>query len=197
MTYTGGGVWKAIQIPTQLDNLSSVKKQRYIKLHPDEILSENVTGKKYDYTFYIDGSLRITCDIKPLVYSLIEDGRKIAIHNHYCRNCLYVEAAACVYMKKLQYNEAIQQIQAYKREGFPENFGLFETPVIIRKCNDSKLASVMQDWWQEIERYTHRDQLSLTYVLWKNGLDCSYIFSLGNNVWENPYFMYYPHNHTL
>ena len=27
----------------------------------------------------------------------------------------------------------------------------------------------MEDWWKEIEKYSNRDQVSLPYVLWKNG----------------------------
>ena len=26
----------------------------------------------------------------------------------------------------------------------------------------------MEAWWNEIEKYSHRDQLSFNYVLWKN-----------------------------
>ena len=189
ITHRGGGhTWRAIPVPARLDGLSNVKKQRYIKLHPDEILPEG-----YDYTVYIDGSFRITCDIKPLVYSLIDDGRTIAMHMHYLRDCIYDEAAACFAGGVLTYEATRQQMDFYRSQGMPEHFGLPESPVIIRKCNDIELHGIMNDWWKEIERFTHRDQLSLPYVLWKNGKDISYIYSLGGNVWKNPCFLYYVH----
>ena len=191
----GGGLnFRVLRVPEHLSGLNSVRQQRYIKLHPDEVLSEEATGRKYDYTVYIDGSLRITCDIKPLVYSLIESGKSIAIHEHFIRDCIYDEAFACYLANKADIRLIRKQMDFYRSEGMPEHFGLPETPTIIRKCNDSYLQKVMHEWWLQIDRFTHRDQLSLPYVLWKNGLDMSYIFSLGNNVWRNPYFLAYRHN---
>ena len=166
-----------------------MKQQRYLKLHPDEIIPS-----KYDYTVYIDGSLRITCDIKPLVYSLIDSGKSIAIHDHYVRDCIYDEAQILYIVNKANEDELKKQVIFYKKEGMPEHFGLLETPVIIRKSNDPELKGIMNAWWEQIERFTHRDQLSLPYVLWKSGKGMEYVFSLGDNVWRNPYFLYYVHN---
>lgn len=184
-----------IPVPEHLEGLSSVKKQRYIKLHPDEVLSEDMTGKKYDYTIYLDGSARITCDIKPLVYSLIDSGKSIAIHQHADVDCIYDEAQNCWIRGKAKWKDFREQMKSYRQEGMPRHFGLHETSVIIRKCNDPELHSVMDEWWRQIERYSHRDQLSLSYALWKNGLDMSYVFSLGNRVSRNTYFLGYPHHY--
>ena len=169
-----------------------MKKNRYIKLHPDEFLE--FTGKKYDYSVYIDGSLRITCDIKPLVYSLIEDGRTIAIHDHSNLHSVYEESTLLKFLRKARSKDIDKQIDFYRSEGFPDNTGFFENTVLIRKCYDAELQGIMRDWWEQVERFTHRDQLSLPYVLWKNGKNASYVFSLGDNVWRNPYFLYYKHN---
>ncbi|MBQ6112253.1 MAG: DUF616 domain-containing protein [Synergistaceae bacterium] len=187
-----GKAWKIISVPERLSGLSNTKKNRYMKIHHDETLE--LTGKKYDYCVYIDGSLRITCDIKPLVYSLIESGKNIAIHHHRIRDCIYSERNDILMLNKAKAKDIDRQLDFYRKEGMPEHFGLLENTVIIRKCNDSKLNDIMHQWWLQVERFTHRDQLSLPYVLWKNGLTCSYIFSLGTNVWRNPYFLYHPHN---
>ena len=183
-----------LPVPGHLEGLNNAKKNRYIKLHPDEILSEENTGKKYDYTVYLDGSIRITCDIKPLVYSLIESGKSIAIHKHPGVDCIYDEAQNCWIIGKVKWKDAAEQMKTYRQEGMPEHFGLHETSIIIRKCNDPELHSVMNEWWKQIERYSHRDQLSLSYALWKTGHDISYVFSLGNKAGKNPYFLMYPHN---
>ena len=186
--------FRVLPVPESLSGLSNAKKNRYMKLHPDEVLSEAVTGKKYDYTIYIDSSMRITCDIKPLVYSLIASGKSIAVHNHRVRDCIYDEGQQIWIFGRLDRRSIWEQLDFYRSEGMPKHFGLLENTVLIRKSNDSQLQDIMHQWWQQIERFTHRDQLSLPYVLWKNGLDMSYIFSLGTNVWDNPYFLYYPHN---
>ena len=186
--------FRIMRVPESLDGLNNVRRQRYTKLHPDEVLSESVTGKKYDYTVYIDGSMRITCDIKPLVYSLIVSGKSFGIHKHFSRDCLYDEAELLMIGSSISSKDIREQTDFYSREGMPRHFGLPETTVLIRRCNDPQLQDIMQQWWLQIERFTHRDQISLPYVLWKNGLDMSYLFSLGNNVWQNPYFLYHAHN---
>ena len=185
---------KVLPVPSGLEGLSDVKKSRYFKLYPDEVLSYENTGKKYDYTIYIDGSMRITCDIKPLVYSLIASGKSIAIHEHSSVDCIYDEAQNCWIIGKVKWKDAREQINFYRQEGMPRHFGLHENSVIIRKCNDPELHRVMDEWWRQIKRYCHRDQLSLSYALWKNGHDMSYVFSLGKNIRRNPYFLEYPHN---
>ena len=165
-------------------------------MHPDEVINEGTTGKHYDYTVYIDGSLRITCDIKPLVYALANSGLTFASHRHYLYDSPYDEAYDCAYHKKADYSLLKEQMNFYHQEGLPEYTCYFENTVLIRKTNDAELNAIMSDWWEQITRFTHRDQLSFPYVLWKHGKDGSYVFSLGNNVWRNPYFLRYPHNRS-
>ena len=157
-------------------------------------MPEGVTGRKYDYTCWIDGSLRITCDIKPMVYSLIDDGRSIAMHRHYRRDCLFDDMEACYIYGRVKRKAIMPQRVFYESEGMPKHWGLLETPFIIRKWGDEEVMRVMAEWWGQIERYSHRDQFSLTYVLWKNGKTIDWVFQLGGNVWKNPYFLYYYHN---
>ena len=187
-----GKVWNVIHSPLLQEGMSNAKRNRYMKLHHDEMLE--LTGRKYDYSIYIDGSIRIICDIKPLVYSLIESGKTLAIHHHRIRDCIYEERNDILMQNKARAKDIDEQLNFYRNDGMPEHFGLFENTILIRKCNDSKLNDIMHQWWLQVERFTQRDQLSLPYVLWKNGLDCSYVFSLGNNVWNNPYFLFYNHN---
>ena len=59
-----------------------------------------------------------------------------------------------------------KQIDLYKKEGFPKHFGLNETNVIIRRKNES-VRKVMDLWEDFLRKYSHRDQMSFNYVLWK------------------------------
>ena len=184
-------VWKVLKVPSALDNLDNARKNRYLKINHDYAMS--LTGKHYDYCIYVDGNCRITCDIKPLVYSLIESGKTVAIHDHSGATSPYDEAPSTWLGRGLSYKPIKEQMNFYKSEGLPKYVYCTENPVLIRKCNDPKLKDIMYQWWLQVERFTHRDQLSFPYVLWKNGLDSSYVFSLGNNVWKNPYFIFTMH----
>lgn len=53
--------------------------------------------------------------------------------------------------------------------------GLTENNVIYRKHKDPRCIKVMEDWWYMVENYSRRDQLSLFYVLWKNGEQMTYL----------------------
>ena len=44
----------------------------------------------------------------------------------------------------------------------------------------------MEDWWSEIEKYSHRDQLSFNYALWKN--PDSSVLLLDKNIYRSKYF---------
>lgn len=176
--------WKRITFKeANIDNLTPLEQARYVKTHPHLFFAD------YDYSMFIDGNIQITCDIKPLFYSLHEKNKTIAIHEHQCRDCIYDEAKAIYILGKAKFFDIHKQISNYKKALFPEHYGLFETNVLIRKHNDSICMKIMEDWWNQIEMFTKRDQLSFTYVLWKNNLTKDYIFSLGNNSRKNPYFI--------
>ena len=52
---------------------------------------------------------------------------------------------------------------------FPDNKGLSENSLIIRKHNDMKCINFMEKWFNEIKNNSHRDQLSFGYIFWKTG----------------------------
>ena len=52
----------------------------------------------------------------------------------------------------------------------PRNYGLNETNIIYRKHNSKKIKKIMTEWWNMIKNYSKRDQLSLSYILWKNNI---------------------------
>ena len=53
--------------------------------------------------------------------------------------------------------------------GYPRNNGLYELPVSIRKNTDNiKILNLR--WWEQICRYSSRDQISMPFVLWKTNI---------------------------
>lgn len=181
-------VWEKIPIPDKLKSkMNSLSQARYIKTHPHEFF------QNYDYSMFIDGNVRITCDIMPLLYSMITEDKVMAIHHHQVRDCIYDEAKAIFAAGKASIHELQTQAKHYKAEGFPAHFGLFETNIVIRKHNDEKCIGIMDVWWNQIEKFTKRDQMSFTYSLWKNGETADAVFSLGNNSRLNPYFIVSSH----
>jgi hypothetical protein len=58
----------------------------------------------------------------------------------------------------------------YRQAGYPENNGLTETNVLLRRHNDPLVVAAMEEWWQEFLSGAPRDQLSFGYVLWRQRL---------------------------
>lgn len=169
--------WKIEKIPSTLSSLSPVKQARYIKTHPHKFLSN------YELSVWIDGSVKILNDFSELINSSV-----IQIPQHPNRNCIYKEAVAVLKQKKDTKENIDKQIIKYHELGFPENYGLVQSNIIIRKHNDKNCIKLMEDWWNEIKNGSHRDQLSFNYVLWKNpNINISY---LNKYIYDSKFFFW-------
>lgn len=149
-----------LDIPVKSDGVAI---NRWIKLHPHKIFNE------YDFSIYVDGSIRIVADLMPWVLGLPPECF-LGIHKHPIRNRIITEMNAIVDYKKTNVKKLKQQISDYYKDGYDDSFGILEATVLIRKHNNVVCQNVMEDWWRELNRYQFRDQVSLPYVLWKNSI---------------------------
>lgn len=116
----------------------------------------------------------------------------MAFKKHPVRNCIYQELMACVKLKKETKEKAKTIYKFYIKEKFPENQGLYETNIIIRKHNNSECIKLMEMWTRELKKGSHRDQLSLNYCIWK--LKCQSIITVFSHSCFSQYFSVKPHN---
>ena len=157
-------VWELRPIPEELKGLTPVKQQRIIKICPHKYLSE------YDESIWVDGSIDILSNLNGFISKYCNNPNKsVFIRKHPCRACIYKEAIACISLKKDTAEHINPQIEKYKSEGFPSNYGLVESNIIYRKHNDPYCIKLMDLWANEILNGSHRDQLSFNYALWKTG----------------------------
>lgn len=132
---------------------SGVKAQREIKILAHKFLPE------YNLTVYIDGNMTLNKDVSDLV----NRGTDWIIKKHPNRTNIYQERIRIIQLKKDRATIVTNQIEDYKRNGFNDNL-LFESGFMIRR-NTPGVAKVSERWWKEVEKWSHRDQLSLPYVL--------------------------------
>lgn len=177
-------VWKRYPIEKfdeEINGFSNLEKARYFKLHPHKMFPE------YRYSMFIDANFQMVTDMRP-VFAQLEDNY-IAIHNQPGRDCVYQEATEIIVIGKADKAPVMEQMKAYKKEGFPQHYGLFRTCVMVREHNNEQCIKLMELWWKEINRFTKRDQLSFTYALWKMGLRKDTISNLGYDPRANPRFI--------
>ena len=169
-------MWKTREVKLS-EKLSNTEKNRYVKMHPDLLFPE------YDYSIYVDGSIKIISDLTPFVKSINEYG--IAVHKHSQRSCLYEELESAIISYKISRKEADQYRAFLESERMPSQYGLCECGIIARQHNNRTCKKVMEDWWEQFNSYIKRDQISLPYVLYKNNITINQVATLGENIYRN------------
>jgi hypothetical protein len=124
---------------------------------------------EYDLTIYHDGGH--FCLMHPLdiikTY-MPNDSDDLAVFKHRWNTCIYKEASD-VLREKVDVPELINpQVDYYRKNNYPENNGLYELPVLIRKKSD-KNNLINLRWWEQICKWSSRDQISFPVVLWSLG----------------------------
>jgi hypothetical protein len=141
------------------------------------------------YSVYVDGNIRIKSKLKPLVEHYLNKA-DIAVYTHPTRESVFREAQMCINTGKVSRSTAIQQMRSYKQAGFSDSIGLSENRVVYRRHGSDDLISTMHQWWQEVSNKTHRDQLSLMFVLWKTDMQFNLI---QQTVQDSSNFQIHPH----
>ncbi|WP_175612652.1 glycosyltransferase domain-containing protein [Fusobacterium mortiferum] len=153
------GIWKIKEL--EFDKLDNSKNNRWHKLNP------HLLFKEYEESIYLDGNVRI---LSKDFFKLIDKNDLFISTKHPQRKCLYKEAIECKKLK-LEKKEIIdKQIEKIKKAGFPQNYGLYEANILYRKHNKEKIIKMDEEWWDFVSKQAKRDQLSLTYVCWKNNV---------------------------
>lgn len=143
----------------------------------------------YDYIVWMDASIHINninfCN--DIILLLSNKKNYIYIFEHYIRNSIKAEYIASLKFKKYKDQDMFKQITDYYNTKFKnlkfKDSKLYECGFFIVK-NNSSIEKLLDDWWNEVIKYTFQDQLSFPYVLWKNKI---IPYSLNNNINKNIY----------
>ncbi len=173
-------VWEFRPIPSELSGLTVVKQQRCVKICPHRYLPE------YDLSIWVDGSVKLIGELNEFVKDKCGDS-VISIPKHPKRTCIYKEEESVIAIKKDKKANTWPQMLRYKKEGFPANYGLVQSNIVIRKHNDEKCRAFMEDWASEVRRGSKRDQLSFDYVRWKHRDDVK-VNMLDKDTCQSKYF---------
>lgn len=160
------GPWKIEKL--QFSELDNGKNNRWHKMHP-HLLFPN-----YESSLYIDSNVYFRTGKIFEYISALPNDCIIALSPHPERDCIYEEAKFVLEIKLDKPEKVIPLVEKYRKEGFPEHFGLGENNVIFRHHNRLECIKLMDEWWNIFLEYSRRDQLSLFYLFWKNNTDFSF-----------------------
>lgn len=178
------GIWQIKKLVNKTD-LGNILNNRYHKILPYELFNDDV-----EQSIYVDSNCNI---LTPTLFNRVKHAQShLLIPLHFSTPCLYQEMD----WYERHHPELSAQINTMRclflADGFPFNYGMTENNIIYRHHSDQKVEKIMKNWWKYIRDYVPRDQLSLSYCLWKEGISVEDI-SMSNARIDLHNFVFYPH----
>ncbi len=163
---------------------------KFFKLQPHRIHEL----KGFDYAIWVDASAFILHqDFVKFMIDSLGDAPMMCFKHPENRDCIYQEAEYCKDMPKYRDQKVLEQVNAYRLDGFPEHNGLFACGMIV--YNLSTLPTqLLNMWWEHNLTYTYQDQLSLPYVAWKTGTK---VKALELDQYNNPYIAFSRNHNSI
>lgn len=112
---------------------------------------------------YIDANIQINCNLDDMIFKYMETD--FMVMNHPQRKNIIEEGDACIFLRKDKALTIDKQIAEYRREGYMPS-KLYACGVIARR-HSREVLDFSSAWYDQVKKYSHRDQLSLPYVSWK------------------------------
>ena len=186
---TNIGVWQIR--PVLYTNKDNTRICRYVKTHPEELLPG------YKASVWMDSNIQIARqDVYDRIVELYERDVLVASMCHPWRNCIYQEAF-CVLAECLEEEKIVLDWGRFlRKQNYPRNNGLFETNVLYRR--HTEITCKMDElWWQCIDSFSKRDQLSFNYVLWEKHIPAEYFLPPPLCARNTNELIFYTHKHDL
>ncbi|XP_027092826.1 uncharacterized protein LOC113749988 [Coffea eugenioides] len=125
------------------------------------------------YSIWVDSKSQFRRDPLGVLEALLWRSKSVlAISEHGARSSVYDEAKAVVKKNKATPEEVEVQLTQYRKDALPEDKrfngkkALAEASIIVRE-HTTTTNLFMCLWFNEVVRFTSRDQLSFPYVLWR------------------------------
>ena len=163
--------WKVLPIPKEVQNLnvSDIKKQRYIKIHPHKFF------KNYDLSIYIDANYIIKGDLDDFLKKILNPLDNIYItHLKFGKDLKFAIKKAKI--NKLDNHTLLDAIEKrYYDVRILRKPGIVNAGLIIRKHLKEDCIALMEKWWEEVERYSHVDDFEFNYAAYMTKIRFLYI----------------------
>ena len=186
-----GSRWQRINPDTILPMLppevygDPVLSNRWCKMHPHLLFPQHALS------VYLDSNFLIVSDLTALTACL--GYYPVAMFKHKQRTCVYKEIEACIIKGKAPRKMLEAHERLLREHGVPENYGLLEAPIIVRRHADPRCMTLMDAWWEAFLAGSRRDQIALADALWSLGIDPATVGTLGADYRDCDIFVMIPH----
>jgi len=172
--------------PSFFDHKDDRRRARRHKLSPQALFEKGYPDLLY--TMWCDGSLTPEA-ADPMDYLKFLEDNDLCTFRHSERACLYQEAEVCARYGKDEPDKIRMQTRKYRLEKMPYNDGLGETSVVLRR-QTPKMEQFNALWWDEVDQYSLRDQISFPYAVWRTKLEWS---QFPGTAWDGKLFFFASH----
>lgn len=139
-------------------------------IEPDKSICTRKLSRKYKILSHIYLSeYNLVCYIDANMKLVKEPPSHPIFFSHPSRSKIFFEARTIVDLKKDGAETVKEQIDNYKRVGFKDNQGLFSNGFFVRD-HSPEINKLHEFWWENVKRFSYRDQLSLPFAVWKTGI---------------------------
>jgi GT2 family glycosyltransferase/SAM-dependent methyltransferase len=148
--------WRLVRVPTL--GIDPRRESRRPKILAHEYLAD------YDESLYIDNSVLLSVDPADLFADYLADEVDFVCFRHPWRDCVYQEAEV---VKANRMDDAAivdEQMAYYRRMGHPAGAGLIAGTFLLRRHRAEAVARTMDFWFDQVLRYSQRDQLSFNFA---------------------------------
>ncbi|RUP07727.1 glycosyltransferase domain-containing protein [Hyphomicrobium sp.] len=149
-------------------SLGPVRTSKMVKILAHEFVAP------YDLSLYIDNRVEPKVNLDRIFRYLHDSLEPMVVFRHPERCCIYAEAQVVIDWKIDAAGTVSKQMDEYRRLGHPENAGLIAGSMILRRHNDPRVRTLMSAWFDEVRKYSYRDQLSFNFVARRLGFQAGY-----------------------
>ncbi|MBQ0823550.1 glycosyltransferase [Microvirga sp. HBU67558] len=181
------GVWQMRAAPYYHPDPTRVA--RWVKTHPHELFPG------HQVAVWLDANIILKGDIHHYINLVVGKNGDLGLIAHPHRGCFYDEAEACKRLNKDAAKLIDRQVEDYQKAGLPLKQPLFETGFMVVPLDKRATSKALNLWWQQIERYSRRDQLGLAWVNYRcPDLDITSLLPHGASVRDHRDFAYFRHS---
>lgn len=148
--------WEIVKVDID-PNLSAAKNARKIKI----LFHEYITT---EFSLFIDGTFFINCDLNRWWKRF---KAPMTCIDHPIDDCIYTDIRSCLGGGKGDFWKLVEQASDYKKLGIPEHNGLISSGILMRQRCEGTIQ-LCQTWWEQVEKYSERDQVAFGYAAWKH-----------------------------
>lgn len=153
-------IWQHKPIPAHMTQGTQTLTNRRFKLFPGEVLPD------CDVAIYVDGNILIRTDLTPLIREFWDSGADIALFPHPSGRSLEEEIDYSTgYTIPEAHTPLVEEQARIYRDADIMDHKISENTILFYRMRSPKVAQIGAQWWDHLERFCKRDQISLPYAI--------------------------------